>query len=259
MKKQPDNSQPIRVNSVANALAVLRYLAANERPEGVSTIARVTEISPSSCFNILKTLVMEDFAQFDLERKTYTLGPAAIDLAIAALDPEAGFVRVRPILEELARTHRVTVGLWRRTSAERLTLIGAVESGDIVGIRLRTGQRLPMMIGAMGRCIAARSGMSETEMAKQLSAMNWSEPPKLDRYLTEVRQAGKNGFAIDDGNFLQGITSVAGAVLSKEEAVTHCIAATTFHGRFDTRELRALGCAVRTAADEVGRLLGGLR
>src|SRR5580698_2920733 len=132
MKTRPDSPPPIRVNFVANALAVLRYLAANERPEGVSTIARVTEISPSSCFNILKTLVTEDFAQFDIERKTYTLGPAAVDLAIAALDPEAGFVRVRSVLEELARGHRVTVGLWRRTSAERLTLIGAVESGEIV-------------------------------------------------------------------------------------------------------------------------------
>jgi DNA-binding IclR family transcriptional regulator len=259
MKNQPDSPPLIRVNSVANALAVLRYLAANERPEGVSTIARVTEISPSSCFNILKTLVMEDFAQFDVERKTYTLGPAAIDLAIAALDPEAGFVRVRPVLEQLARAHRVTVGLWRRTSAERLTLIGAVESGEIVGIRLRTGQRLPMMIGAMGRCIAAHSAMPEAEIATRLSALTWNDRPKLDRYLSEVRQAGKNGFAIDDANFLQGITSVAAPVLSKEGAVTHCIAATTFHGRFDTRELRALGAAVKATAEVASGLLGGVR
>src|SRR5260221_8738656 len=258
MKSQPYSPPSIRVNSVANALTVLRYLAANERPEGVSTIARVTDISPSSCFNILKTLVMEDFAQFDVEPKTYTLGPAAIDLAIAALDPEAGFLRTRPILEQTARTHRVTCGLWRRTNSERLTLIGAVESEEVVGIRLRTGQRLPMMIGAMGRCIAAHSDLSDSELALRLSSLSWNDPPKLERYLTEVRQAAKNGFAIDAGNFLQGITSVAAPVLSKEGAVTHCIAATTFHGRFDGRALRTLGKAVKNTAEIARGLLGAV-
>jgi DNA-binding IclR family transcriptional regulator len=202
---------------------------------------------------------MEDFAQFDVERKTYTLGPAAIDLAIAALDPEAEFLRTRPILEQTARAHRVTCALWRRTNSERLTLVGAVESGEVVGIRLRTGQRLPMMIGAMGRCIAAHSNLSDSELALGLSSLSWNDPPKLERYLAEVRQAAKNGFAIDDGNFLQGITSVAAPVLSKEGAVTHCIAATTFHGRFDGRALRALGKAVKSTADIASGLLGGVR
>ena len=101
---------------MANALAVLRRLATADRPEGVSAIARNIGISPSSCFNILKTLAAEDFAQFDQEHKTYTLGAGAVDLAIAALDPEAGFLRTRPILENLAREFGVTCGLWRRAT-----------------------------------------------------------------------------------------------------------------------------------------------
>ena len=75
----------VKVNSVAHALAILRRLATSDHPEGVNAIARKVGISPSSCFNILKTLAAEDFARFDVVDKTYTLGAGAIDLAVAGV------------------------------------------------------------------------------------------------------------------------------------------------------------------------------
>jgi DNA-binding IclR family transcriptional regulator len=248
----------IRVNSVANALAVLRRLATADRPEGVNAIARNIGISASSCFNILKTLTSEDFAQFDAISKTYTLGAGAVDLAIAALDPEAGFLRTRSILEALAREYGVTCGLWRRVG-DRLVLLGTAESQDIARIRFTPGQRLPVMIGAMGRCIAARSSIPESDLADSIQRLHWHSLPKFDRYLTDVRSAAVNGYAIDDGDFLLGITSIAAPVTSREGMLTHCIAATTFKGRFDREELRTLGRAVRAAADLASPLLGSIR
>jgi DNA-binding IclR family transcriptional regulator len=257
---KPKQKQPavVKVNSVANALAVLRRLAVANRPEGVSAIARSVGISPSSCFNILKTLAAEEFAHFDSEYKTYALGSGAVDLAVAALDPEAGFLRTRLILEGLAREYSVTCGLWRRVR-DRLILLGAAEGQEIARIRFSPGQRLPSMIGAMGRCVVARSDLPESELAKAISALKWDNPPTFDRYLSEVRQAAVNGFAIDDGNFLHGITSVAAAVISREGSLTHCIAATTFKGRFDSKELRVLGQAVKKASEAAAGLLGSVR
>lgn len=257
-KSSPRVSAEIKVNSVANALAVLRRLATADRPEGVSAIARNIGISPSSCFNILKTLTTEEFVQFDTENKTYTLGAGAVDLAIAALDPEAGFLRTRPVLEGIAREFRVTCGLWRRNN-DRLILLGTAESEEVARIRFTPGQRLPAMIGAMGRCIAARSGMPEGELAEAISVLTWNETPRFDRYLAEVRAASVNGYAIDDGSYLLGITSVAAPIISREGALTHCIAATTFKGRFDRDELRTLGKAVAKAATATAPLLGSIR
>jgi DNA-binding IclR family transcriptional regulator len=257
---KPKQKQPavVKVNSVANALAVLRRLATAQRPEGVSAIARGVGISPSSCFNILKTLAAEDFALFDSGDKTYALGSGAVDLAVTALDPEAGFLRTRPILEGLAREYSVTCGLWRRVR-DRLILLGAAEAQEIARIRFSAGQRLPSMIGAMGRCVAARSDIPESELAKAICALKWDNAPTFDRYLSEVRMAAVNGFAIDDGNFLHGITSVAAPVISREGSLTHCIAATTFKGRFDSKGLRTLGQAVKKASEAAGGLLGSVR
>lgn len=248
----------VKVNSVSNALAVLRRLATADRPEGVSAIARQVGISASSCFNILKTLTSEEFTLFDSVQKTYTLGAGAVDLAVAALDPEAGFLRTRPILEGIAHQFGLTCGLWRRAN-DRLILLGAVESQGIARIRFTPGQRLPLFIGAMGRCIAARTGMPEGELAKAVSDLKWQDQPKFDRYLSEVRMATVNGYAVDDGDFLLGITSIAAPVTSREGSLTHCIAATTFKGRFDRDELRALGKAVCKACETAAPLIGSVR
>ncbi len=258
MKPKKKEAAMVKVNSVANALAVLRQLATAQRPEGVSAIARSVGINPSSCFNILKTLTTEDFAHFDTEDKTYVLGSGAVDLAVAALDPEAGFLRTRPILEGVAHEFNVTCGLWRR-ARDRLILLGAAESRDIARIRFSPGQRLPSMIGAMGRCVVARSDIPEAEIAKTISGFKWYQPPTLSKYLAEVRQAAVNGFAIDDGDYLQGLASVASPVLSREGALTHCIAATTFTGRYDAKGLRALGLSVKKAAEAAAILLGSVR
>lgn len=255
---KPPSKGPVKVNSVANALAVLRRIAIADRPEGVSAIARKTGISASSCFNILKTLTSEEFAQFDPLDKTYTLGAGAVDLAIAALDPEAGFLRTRPILEGIAREFGLTCGLWRRGD-DRLILLGTVENPEIARIRFTLGQRLPTMIGAMGRCVAARSAMPEAELANSIAALKWYEQPKFDRYLSEVRMAAVNGYAIDDGDFLLGITSVAAPITSREGALTHCIAATTFKGRFDREGLRAIGKALANACTRAAPLVGSVR
>ena len=50
------------VGSVVQALAILRHLSEASKPLGVTAVARALGISPSSCFNLLKTLVAEDFA-----------------------------------------------------------------------------------------------------------------------------------------------------------------------------------------------------
>ena len=248
----------VKVGSVVNALAVLRRLAATDRPEGVNAIARSVGISPSSCFNILKTLVAEEFAQFDPVYKNYTLGPGAVDLALAALDPEAGFTRTRRILDDVAREFSVTCGLWRRVG-ERLILLGAAENQDIARIRFTPGQRLPLLSGAMGRCVAAASDMADADLEKAIAGLDWHARPKPERYLADVRAAAAQGYAFDDGDFMLGVTSVAAPVMNREGAVSHCIVATTFKGRLDRQGLRTLGQAVHAAGEAAAPLLASVR
>src|SRR3974390_2705033 len=73
-KAAPDGiSSGKLVGSVVGAITILRYLAAANEPVGVSRIARETGQNPSTTFNILRTLLLYDFVQFDQLSKTYLL------------------------------------------------------------------------------------------------------------------------------------------------------------------------------------------
>ena len=64
-----------KVNAIANGYAILKLLATQAVEHGVTDISKSTGISPSSCFNILRTLVDLDLAEFDEKTKGYSLGP----------------------------------------------------------------------------------------------------------------------------------------------------------------------------------------
>ena len=91
-----------RVGSVTSTIAILRLLATVDQPIGVNAIARRLELTPSSCFNILKTLVEEDFVNCDPETKAYSLGGGVIAIARRALDPAEAFELVRARAEDSA-------------------------------------------------------------------------------------------------------------------------------------------------------------
>src|SRR5438876_5359402 len=69
------------VKPVDNAIRILRYLAVIRQSSTVTIIARELKINPSTCFNILRTLVWNGVVDFDATTKSYKTGPGAIDLA----------------------------------------------------------------------------------------------------------------------------------------------------------------------------------
>lgn len=250
-----DEKPKIRVNSVAKALDVLTHIAGAHEPKGVNAIARATNVSPSSCYNILQTLVACGFADVDPEKKTYSLGGASIDLAVMALDPETLFARLRPVLERMARAHGVTCGMWRVSESERLILIGAVESSEATRIRFIPGQRLPMLIGAMGRCVAAYSDFSEKQLRQRFNQLKWDNPPDFSEYMSDVREVKKNGYARDEGQFINGIFTVAAPIHNRDKKVTHCVAASRFVSQRNSANLRKIGQDVRRVAEEASQFL----
>jgi DNA-binding IclR family transcriptional regulator len=57
---------------VVNAIQILRYLG-GERQRCVRLVARSLRLNPSTCFNILQTLVHEGIVDFEPAKKVYWL------------------------------------------------------------------------------------------------------------------------------------------------------------------------------------------
>ena len=69
------------VGALVGGISVLRYLSASNSPLGVTQVARDLKINPSTCFNLLRTLVHEGLVVFNPDTKTYQIGLGLVEIA----------------------------------------------------------------------------------------------------------------------------------------------------------------------------------
>jgi DNA-binding IclR family transcriptional regulator len=240
-----------KLGIVGSTVAIMRLLASRSRPLGVNTIARDLSLAPSSCYKILKQLQSVNFVDFDARTKCYSLGVGVIELARRALDPIRAFSIVRPRLEDIADRLPVAIGFWRRASGSRIVLAGFVEGSSPLRIHMSVGQRLPMLMGAVGRAIAARLDLSDVELRREFGRLRWQSAPPFEQYVAQVREAGKRGFAVDRDNFASGVTSVAVAVSD------YGMSGIMLSGQCDEDFIEAVGAELVEVAGWAASRLGG--
>jgi DNA-binding IclR family transcriptional regulator len=245
------------VGALVSGLAVVRYLAASSSPVGVTHIARELQLNSSTCFNLLKTLVHEGLVNFDDSTKTYTIGLGVVELAKGALEQSAHVRMVRPILQEIASNHRVTATLWHRTRGDRVVLLDRADNEATIRVHMSIGQRLPMYIAALGRCMAAYSGLETEQLHEKFDKLRWENGPTFEVYLAEVAQVRKLGYAVDHGSYVAGVTTVSAAVLDRDALPIMAISAVGFSGQLDKSAIKDLGNLLKAKADRVSRAMTG--
>ncbi|MET0250053.1 MAG: IclR family transcriptional regulator C-terminal domain-containing protein [Sphingobium sp.] len=233
------------VGSVVQAVAILRHLGSLAEGAGVNAIARATGIGPSSCFNVLRTLVGEDMVRFDPATKLYRLGLGTVDLARMALARDALVNVARGPMAQMAEEHDAAVGLWRLsardTDHERLTLMALAESDAATRIHMLVGQRQPAMAGATGRAVLAARTLPDAAVLDAYAGVRWREAPGADKFLRQVRDAEARGWAADNGNINHGISTVASAIRERSGAVRFVLSVSIFGGRESAAGLAAIG------------------
>ncbi|WP_326914743.1 IclR family transcriptional regulator [Sphingopyxis chilensis] len=242
------------VAAVVNAITILRYLAGHEG-QGVNAIARATNLSPSTCFGILKTLVGEEFAEFDPGSKHYRLGTAPSRLFHVDTRLSDWSRWLEDQMLALANEFETCQGLWEIAS-ERAVLIEVADSPLATRIHLSVGQRIPARIGAMGRCIAARQHLGREDLRRNIEELRWQSPPALDDYARSVADAGR-GWAIDEGNYIKGVTTIAAAIADRQEIVRYCITSILFDGQLAGDDLARIGQRTADLAREAATRLFG--
>jgi DNA-binding IclR family transcriptional regulator len=242
LKTPSDPAAPSqKLSTVAQTIALLRFLADTPTAIGVNAISRELKIAPSSCFKILKQLLETDFVQFDDKTKGYSLGSAAILLARRALDPGNTFSLVLPSLTQFAMVNEVSVGFWRRIDRNRLVLAGFVESSNPMRIHMSVGQRLPLFIGAVGRAFAAELELTDSEIAHEVTNLRWQSPPDVASYLRQVRDYRKDGYAVDANNFSLGVTTIASVLRDAVGGACFGLSAICISGQIGREQVHTIG------------------
>lgn len=248
-------AREVSVPAVVRAVAMLRLLSTASAPLGVNQIARELDIIPSTCLHILRALAAEGLVAVDLATKRYRLGLEILNLAKIALRGSISD-QAQPYLDEIVRKYLVTAFAVSISEPEHYIVTAKSNSPNAIRLQVDLGSRFPALVSATGRCVAAYSDLPQRVLRAQFEKLRWHRPPSFATWEAQVAAVRTQGYAIDDGNYINGIYIVAAPVLGAEGEFRHALVALCIKDGWSAAQLQALAEEVRASALQVAE---GLR
>lgn len=239
------------VKPAANAIRILKYLVEAGGPTRSVTISRSLGLNASTCFNILRTLVLEDVVEFDPVGKTYSVGMGLTTLVGNLLTEGQRVAAATPQMRDIAARFNITMTLWKRLGSDKIVLVKSVPSPANVRIEMAEGQRLPILMAATGRVMAPHLGWSRKELKAAFKALRWQTPLSFEDYWEQVEAAERRGWASDQGYFTKGVQTIAAPVFDRAGEVAFTVVGVMLLGQYEDSALEAIGAALRDASERL--------
>ena len=253
--KDTESAKTVIVKPVINAVRIMRYLSESGSPARAITIARALSINASTCFNILRTLVLEEVVEFDPLSKTYRPGIGLAQFVENFLTQGQRIAAATPHIAEIAARFSVTLALWKRVASDRIVLVKNVSSPADLRIEMAEGQRLPTLMGATGRLFAPRLELSEKKLRALFRTLRLQRELSFEDYWAQVELAKSKGWAIDDGYFSSGIKSLAVPIEDRAGNLSYTLVAIMFRSQLTDEKLEELGEAMKEVAPRLSSIL----
>lgn len=242
--------------AISRAAAVLRLLGKSDNPLSLQAIARELGLVPSTCLYVLRALVAEEFVAFDPATKRYALDAGVLTLARQWLRRNEFAELAQPVLDRLAQAHGVTMLGVQIIGLERIVAVAVSQSAGFQ-LSVQVGSRFPALISATGRCIAAFGDYPEAQLQTRFETLRWEEPPTFGEWLSQVRETRRQGFGIDEGNYISGVTVLAAPVWKAQGRPSHALVAIGLGAALRRGGLKELSKALVSAARGLTQQLGG--
>jgi DNA-binding IclR family transcriptional regulator len=242
--------------AIARAAAIMRLLGRSETPLGLQPIARALGLVPSTCLYVLRALVAEGLVAFDPDTKRYALDAGVLTLARQWLRRDQFADLVQPVLDRLAQTFGVTMLGVQVAGLDRIVAV-AVAQGGTFQVNVQVGSRFPALISATGRCIAAFGGYPEAQLRARFEPLRWDNQPSWEQWQAQVAETREQGFGIDEGNYIAGVTVLAAPVWKGPGRPSHALVAIGLGSALRRGGLAELEQALLAASRSLTMQLGG--
>lgn len=251
---QENDKKPItkrQVPAVTRAVAILRELARASDPIGVNPLARALGLVPSTCLHILRVLQDEGLVAFDENTKRYSIGLGILPLARSAIQRNVFATLVQPRLAELSAKFGVTCIATQLTEPSQMVVVALSQSSLPFRLQVDLGSRFPVLISATGRCFAAFNGIDENKLSDDFERLTWDHPPSFDTWMQQVEDTRTNGYAVDSGSYISGVTVVAAPIFDSTGKMTRSIVAIGISERLQAQSIPVLAKALISVRDDI--------
>jgi DNA-binding IclR family transcriptional regulator len=247
-------STSTQIQSVNRAATVLELVASNGGMRA-SQIATELGVPLPTAFHLLSTLT--DVGLLDkLDDRRYQLGPKVGLLAEAFAAQVSAPEHLHTCLREMADRTGETAYLsaWRRGDATLLSIVEGRRAVRVWGLHL--GYSGATHARASGKVLLAFSG--PTALDEYLEHHDLANPPANAAALRdEIERTRRDGYAIDEEEFAEGVSCVAAPVADGGMAMG--ISAPSERFREDREELIELVLEITSKTIKPSSVIGGVR
>lgn len=256
-KKLANALKESKAPAISRAAAILRLLGKSDAPLGLQTIARSLNLVPSTCLYVLRALVDEEFVAFDPDTKRYSLEAGVLTLARHWLRRNQFTDLAQPELNRISQEFDSTVLGVNIVGLEHIIVVAISQAGNNFQLSAQVGSRFPALISATGRCIAAFGNYSDEELEEKFNTLRWDEPPTFEEWKAQIEKARVDGFSVDEGNYISGVTVVAAPVWKTREKLSHALVAIGISSTLNRAGLPSLQSSLLKSAQTLSNQLSG--
>ena len=206
------------IQSLDRGLVILEAVAKSTEPVSLDELASLLQVDRSSVFRLANTLKRRGFLGYPAGRKDYILGPAIWRLS-REYDWSNMLIKIsHDYLKVLVSRTNETAHLAVREGRHAL-LIDHVSTNHLVGVSGQTGELVPLYCTAHGKALLADFGRTELESLfgpAPLRKHTSSTITALDDLAEMCSQIKSQGFAVDDGEFIEGVRCVASPIRAQD-------------------------------------------
>lgn len=197
--------------SVKKAFKIVQTIADSSAGIGVSALAKQLRMGKSTVHGITSALEELGVLVRDPLQKKYTVGYTLLELSRKAYRKmelrEMARVPMEILMEKVGET--VFLGIM---NGDHITILDVVESHNEMKITSPPGTRLPLLAGATGKVFLAQlEERKAKEIVQKMGLKRYTSKSVVDpkKFLKDVQEAKRMGYAIDDEEYLIGVRAIA--------------------------------------------------
>lgn len=204
----------MKLGSIEKCLRVFDLLCQNPQGLRLSDISRALDLPTSSVHHILRTLLPHDYISQDSATKKYALGYRFLEIGRSILNN----FDIRHIARDHIRELQVRCGLTVHVAVLRNNKVIYVDKvGSPVGLSLATYVGFATEPHAAGGGKVLLAGLTESDIKKiypdgQLKQYGKNTITSLPALMAELEKVREQGYALDDGEYYEGVRCVAAPI-----------------------------------------------